>query len=359
MGIPRANPQGEVDTREGYQERPITYCIMPAMSYTGGMTLIPSPSSSDLALRSAVNPVKVMQGFAVTKRNPNTQQAYLADLRDYFAWCEHMEIEPMGADRNVVSAYAQHLELDDCPCRMCVATSRRQAYKPATVNRRLSTLTAFYEYAIDMELIVRNPARRVERPKVSTESQTLGVSARGVAAMRACAAERGLVAQALIDLCALSSLRISEALGIQVGTIVETDTPEGVQWQVPVKRKGRANTELVNVPLAETVQVLLTLSGDRTSGPVILNGRGNPMSRQQASAIVSSVAKRSGVAGVITAHSLRHSFVTLALDAGRSVRDVAREAGHQNTDTTDRYDRARHVRDNSVTRDVARLVLSA
>ena len=43
-------------------------------------------------------------------------------------------------------------------------------------------------------------------------------------------------------------------------------------------------------------------------------------------------------------HSLRHAFVTAALDAGASLRDVQDAAGHADPRTTRRYDRSRHAR---------------
>jgi integrase len=48
-------------------------------------------------------------------------------------------------------------------------------------------------------------------------------------------------------------------------------------------------------------------------------------------------------------HSFRHSFVTAALDAGLSLRDVQDAAGHADPRTTRRYDRARHNFDRAAT----------
>ena len=50
---------------------------------------------------------------------------------------------------------------------------------------------------------------------------------------------------------------------------------------------------------------------------------------------------------------MRHAFVTLALDAGVSLRDVQDAAGHADPRTTRRYDRARHNLDRAATYTVA------
>lgn len=43
----------------------------------------------------------------------------------------------------------------------------------------------------------------------------------------------------------------------------------------------------------------------------------------------------------LSPHSLRHAAITLALDAGASLRDVQDYAGHKDPRTTRRYDHSR------------------
>jgi site-specific recombinase XerD len=52
-------------------------------------------------------------------------------------------------------------------------------------------------------------------------------------------------------------------------------------------------------------------------------------------------AKHGGIAKKISPHSLRHSSITAALDAGVLLRDVQEAASHADPRTTMRYDRAR------------------
>ena len=51
----------------------------------------------------------------------------------------------------------------------------------------------------------------------------------------------------------------------------------------------------------------------------------------------------------LSPHSLRHTAITLALDAGARLRDVQDFAGHRDARTTRRYDRARESLDRSPT----------
>jgi integrase/recombinase XerD len=55
----------------------------------------------------------------------------------------------------------------------------------------------------------------------------------------------------------------------------------------------------------------------------------------------------------LSPHSLRHSAITFALDAGASLRDVQDYAGHKDPRTTRRYDHSRDSLDRNAAYTVA------
>ena len=63
------------------------------------------------------------------------------------------------------------------------------------------------------------------------------------------------------------------------------------------------------------------------------------LDRHAASRIVKRLAEAAGIDNRISPHSLRHSFITAALDAGVPLRDVQEAASHADPKTTMRYDR--------------------
>jgi hypothetical protein len=67
---------------------------------------------------------------------------------------------------------------------------------------------------------------------------------------------------------------------------------------------------------------------ERTSGPIFLGVNGRRMDRYAADRIVKRLTKRAGITKRISPHSLRHSFITAALDAGVPLRDVQEAASH-------------------------------
>lgn len=71
------------------------------------------------------------------------------------------------------------------------------------------------------------------------------------------------------------------------------------------------------------------------------------------------VARRAGVDKRIGPHTLRHAFITAALDAGVPLRDVQEAASHADPRTTMPYDRARVSLDRHATYVVATLIAGA
>jgi integrase/recombinase XerD len=63
--------------------------------------------------------------------------------------------------------------------------------------------------------------------------------------------------------------------------------------------------------------------------------------RHGAGRIVRKTPGRAEITKAVTPHTLRHAFITAALDAGVLLRDVQEAALHADPRTTMRYDRAR------------------
>jgi integrase len=154
----------------------------------------------------------------------------------------------------------------------------------------------------------------------------------------------GLRSAALITLLALNGLRIDEALSRDVEDL---DVERGHRVLRLVRKGSKRSTAVLSAP---TVRALEDYIGERTTGPIFLTKNGKRMDQPAAWRLVRRLARKAGVdVGKLNPHSLRHSFVTAALDTGVSLRDVQDAAGHADPRTTRRYDRARHNLDRAAT----------
>jgi NAD(P)-dependent dehydrogenase (short-subunit alcohol dehydrogenase family) len=86
---------------------------------------------------------------------------------------------------------------------------------------------------------------------------------------------------------------------------------------------------------------------------------GRRLDRHGAGRAVRKVARRASLGKAVTPHTLRHAFITAALDAGVPLRDVQEAASHADPRTTMRYDRARSSLDRHATYIVAAYVAGA
>ena len=269
-----------------------------------------------------------------------TMTAYHLDLRQWVAWLDTGHIAVFDAERAHIELYARW--------------SETQGLAPATIGRRLSTICGFYTYCTQERLIDHNPAAHVRRPKQNYESSTLGLDRNELGAFLVQAGLCGGRDHALACLLALNGLRISEALGADIDDL---DQNRGHRTLFVHRKGGKTAT----IPLApRTARTLDLYIDERVAGPIFMNhDLTRRLDRHAASRIVKRLAKAAGIDKRISPHSLRHSFITAALDAGVPLRDVQEAASHADPRTTMRYDRGRGSLDRHPTYIVATFVAGA
>jgi site-specific recombinase XerD len=234
-------------------------------------------------------------------------------------------------------------------CRDLEARGRARA----TITRRLCTVAGFYRYAVEEELLDHSPAANVRRPRLDYESHATGLDRNELGALLVAAGLGPATEHALISLLALNGLRVSEATGADIEAL---GIERGHRTLVITRKGGKA----VTIPLApRTARAVDLAIGERTDGPVLLAADGRRLDRHGAGRIVRRLARRAGITKPAGPHTLRHAFITAALDAGVPLRDVQEAASHADPRTTMRYDRARGSLDRHATYIVAAYVAGA
>jgi len=248
----------------------------------------------------------------------HTLTGYRIDLRAWFTHCEKNGLVVLEVKRVHVEMFGRQMEAD--------------GYARATIGRRLSTVAGFYRYCEAEDILAKSPARFVRRPKSSQESSTLGLDRMELGAFITHAAVLSPLHHALG--CLLNGLRVSEACGADV----EALGSERGHRTLRIIGKG---AKPATVPLApRTARAIDLVVGDRFEGPLFA-WDGRRLDRFTAGRMVRATAKRAGITKKVGPHSLRHSFITAALDAGVPLRDVQVAARHADPRTTTRYDRDR------------------
>lgn len=264
---------------------------------------------------------------------PHSSRAYFGDLKAWYASCAAAGVHPLRARRHHVDVWVRHLSETPQPATGWPAS-------PASIARRLSCLSKFYDYGIrDAQLLEHSPVANVRRPKVSDDSSTVGLTADELDRLLTAAEADGPRSTALISLLVYNGLRISEALGCDIEQFTHQ---RGHRVLRIVRKGGKASTE----PLAPiALHALEEYVGERDSGAIFLNADGDArLSYSTSYALIRRLARRAAIAGAdkISPHSLRHSFATELLGAGVPLQDVQDAMGHADPRTTRAYDRSRH-----------------
>jgi integrase/recombinase XerD len=139
------------------------------------------------------------------------------------------------------------------------------------------------------------------------------------------------------SLFALNGLRVSEAVGVDID---DRGLERGHRTSTVLRKGGKT----VTMPLAPRVASAVDLAiGERSTGPVFLSVDGERLDRHAAGRIIRRIARRAGILKRGGPHSLRHAFITAALDAGVPRRDVQEAASHADPRPTT-IERLRHMK---------------
>jgi integrase len=133
--------------------------------------------------------------------------------------------------------------------------------------------------------------------------------------------------------------RLRAATGARPGRNAHRAPGPGTRHRtLVITRKGG---KVITIPPASRTASAIDLTiGERTDGPLFLNGDGRRLDRHGATRIVHRVTRRAGIAKQVGPHTLRHAFISAALDPGVPLRDAQEAASHADPSTTMRSDRA-------------------
>ena len=151
----------------------------------------------------------------------------------------------------------------------------------------------------------------------------------------------------------MNGLRVSEAVGADIGAL----GLERGHRTLTVIRKGGKTVIMPLAPRVARPSTSPSVNDSRARSSSTPNGR--RLDRHAAGRIVRRVARRAGITKRVGPHTLRHAFITAALDAGVPLRDVQEAASHADPRTTMRYDRGRQSLDRHATYIVATFIAGA
>jgi integrase/recombinase XerD len=275
-----------------------------------------------------------------------TIRTYWCEVRYYLLWCQTNQLQPLTVTRDQIKIYRHHL------------VSKK--YKPTTISLKLVAISRMYDAAMEYRLLTINPVWGVKPPKQRSdpaERITYLTADEARAFLQAPLAKptslKTLRDQLLLGIMTLEGARTMEVHRANIKDIVRGVM--GVGITVTSKQQQRI------VPLIPELVDLLDryLLSRRKAGysiagitPLFINLYYRPrnlkaseqdfrLSRRGIRKIVdgylNALDLKYGEGRTLSAHSLRHTAGTLAIQSGASLRQVQDLLGHADPRTTAIY----------------------
>ena len=260
----------------------------------------------------------------------NTLGAYRSDLLQLGEYLRAHDFDVLTAG---------HSELAGFLTELAIGVDGRPGAAAATLLRKAACLRSFYRYlrregilASDPTADLHGPRKTLKLPEVLSRDEV----------MRLISAPQGgsptaLRDRALLELMYASGLRASEATGLEIDDIDLTERM--------LRARGKGSKERV-VPIGREAVAALRdyaehgrpeLVGLRNERHVFVNSRGIGLTRQGLYKIIKGHARRAGLDGRVSPHTLRHTFATHVLSGGCDLRVLQEMLGHADVATTQVY----------------------
>lgn len=197
-----------------------------------------------------------------------------------------------------------------------------------SINRKISTAKAFYQWLVEEEYLERNPTRKIKTPK---EPATLprNINKEEVELLRWF--PKSPRNQAIFELLVSSGMRIGELVKLNRNDI------DMANRKIRVVGKGNKERIVFFGQIAKFC-LLNYLKQRKDKNPaLLLNKYGERLTIRSIEMQLKKQAEDAGINEKVTPHMLRHTFATGLCEQGASIDFIAQLLGHESTDTTRRY----------------------
>ena len=266
---------------------------------------------------------KFLKEMEVSGASPTTLEAYGSDFHLFLTFL----IREQGLTDSLRHFIAEHV-------RDFMHWMYDREYAPASIARRINTLSSFANWCKRWDYLKGNPCDKVKRPKRSRRVPAALTLSQGEQLLRA-AQDLSRLERAVIYTMFFSGCRRAEVLGLEEK---DFNAEEGT---LRFKRKGGDEAVVPLAPeAAGAITDYLLARGPQSEGghALFLQEDGRPITVKWLRGLFEQLRRRLGLPR-FTPHMLRHTFITYALRLGGRLEEVAEFVGHRDLETTRGYAR--------------------
>ena len=256
-----------------------------------------------------------------------TVNAYLRDARQFAGFCADFGIDDPA-------------DVEALVLRRWLGALAKEEYARTSLARKTAAVRTFFALLFKRGLVTQDPALQLSTPKVGRRLPK-ALRRDQVAALLAVpdpATPLGLRDRAALELLYASGARVSEVAALNIDAVDLVDAT--------ARLFGKGSKERI-VPLGEAACVAierwltagrpaLARQGLPATDALLLSRAGSRITDHDLRASVHRAATAAGL-GVVTPHTLRHSYATHLLEGGADLRTVQELLGHVALSTTQIY----------------------
>ena len=283
-------------------------------------------------------------------RSPLTERAYQQDLKAFFEFTALQFGLPRSLDGKLLFEEIRRVHvvkykkyLDDH------VSSRKKAYAPNTINRKISAVSSFFQFLLRREIIEKNPAEVCTRPNRIVLEETQAFSDREMNTFfDLVIQEAEPLHKAIILLLFTTGMRQAELRNLKLSNF---KTQEGIRFLSYMGKGQKINQIPIHPTAAHYVDEYVVWMGiigrkieenDFLFQPTKNSHDGmikKKLSHTALGYIVGKWARQVSKDKRITPHSARATFISSLIENGEDIYYISQLVNHADVRTTQRYNK--------------------
>ncbi|MEG0830348.1 MAG: site-specific tyrosine recombinase [Anaerovoracaceae bacterium] len=257
---------------------------------------------------------------------PNTLEAYKRDVLEFYTFEEGKGTkDPTQVSNTEVVSFLLKL--------------KNEGKSAATVNRKLASIRAFFNYLFEKEVISVNPTNNIKSPKIKRkELEYLTINEVESLLTLPDDSPRGIRDKAILELLYATGIRVSELIEADVEDVnlrMGFITCAGEQSKARIIPIGRPARAAVEEYVYEERTKLIKGREDETA--LFVNYYGGRITRQGMWKILKEYGEKAGLNHKLTPNIIRNSFAVHMIQNGADLKSLQELLGHEDISATQIY----------------------
>ena len=217
---------------------------------------------------------------------------------------------------------------------------KNEGKSAATVNRKVASLRAFYNYLTAHKIITDNPTANIKSPKIERKSiEYLTIEEIDNLLSKTDQSMKGHRDKAILELLYATGIRVSEVVEMNIEDVnlrmgfVTCTGEHGKARIIPMGRPSRAAVE----EYIYEVGPKFIREANNNENALFVNYSGHRLTRQGLWKLLKEYAKMAGIENRLTPQTLRNSFAVHMIQNGADLKSLQELLGHEDINATQIY----------------------